>query len=398
MRSGRIRKRRRQPSRNSGSGITGPTSPSTEKHGRGRPSWRSTTEESAPPSAPEPAFNVYFRDSYGSPYLEYELFEGIETYRGLRLRSGGNNAEWLKFKDAFLLDLVRGRRFAQVESRPSVLFLNGEYWGVYLLSEKVSDRMLADHYGVDPNNVILFKEGEMEEGEDGDSVLYDELMACAGKDLSDPAEWEAFCRIMDVASMADYCAARIWFGDADWRPDKNDMLWRTRDGSFNGGRWMYVLYDVEYSSGMYGQEETAAHTDHIRMAEERYPLFAAAMKNSEFRTAFLDALREIGTVCCSPERTDRLLAQYLAVWEPLMTITGASAIPHSCGKTGVGRPRTSFAAAPVTCCPSRKRMTGQGKSDRRKKNAGRSIIFQKRFFFRACGPPSVQAFRKHLTG
>ena len=264
------------------------------------------------------SFNVYFRDSYGSPYLEYELFEGIETYRGLRLRSGGNNAEWLKFKDAFLLDLVRGRRFAQVESRPSVLFLNGEYWGVYLLSEKVSDRMLADHYGVDPDNVILFKEGEMEEGEDGDSVLYDELMACAGKDLSDPAEWEAFCRIMDVASMADYCAARIWFGDADWRPDKNDMLWRTRDGSFNGGRWMYVLYDVEYSSGMYGQEETAAHTDHIRMAEERYPLFAAAMKNAEFRTAFLDALREIGTVCCSPERTDRLLAQYLAVWEPLM--------------------------------------------------------------------------------
>ena len=264
------------------------------------------------------SFNLYFRDSYGSKYLEYELFEGIEKYRSFRLRGGGNNTERLKFKDAFLLDLVRGRRFAQADSRPAVLFLNGEYWGVYLLSEKVSDQMLADHYGVDPDEVVLFKEGEMEEGEDADAVLFDELMAFAEKDLSDPAVWEEFSRIMDVQSMADYCAARIWFGDADWRPDKNDMMWRTRDGSFDEGRWMYVLYDVEYSSGIYGWPDTAAGTDHIQMAEENYPLFAAAMKNEEFRKLFANALRETGTVLCSPDRVDRLLSQYLAVWEPLM--------------------------------------------------------------------------------
>ena len=268
--------------------------------------------------ANQKSFNLYFRDSYGASSLEYPLFGNISRYKSLRLRSGGNNADWMKFKDAFLQELVSDRRFMVAAARPAVLFLNGEYWGPYLLTEKVSAHMLRDHCGVDKDQVILFKEGELEEGTEEDVRLYEELMSYAEKDLTDPGVWQSFCGIMDIGSMADYCAARIYFGDADWRPDKNDVLWRTRDESFNGGRWQYVLYDVEFSSGLYGDERTAPETDHFRLAQENYPLFAAAIRNPEFYTLFLDALREIGSVNCAPEKVERLLAEYLDVWEPLM--------------------------------------------------------------------------------
>jgi len=268
--------------------------------------------------ANQKSFNIYFRDSYGSSTLKYELFDGIEQYKSFRLRSGGNNADWLKFKDAFLQELVAGRNFAEADSRPAVLFLNGEYWGPYLLSEKVSARMLSDHYGVDKDQVIFMKEGELEDGEDDDVKLYDELMSYKKKDLNDPAVWQEFCQIMDVRSMADYCAARIYFGDADWRADKNDLLWRTRDGSYNEGRWQYILYDVEFSSDMYGDERTAAQTDHFRIAQEQYPLFAAAIKNPEFYSLFLESLKEIGGGDCNYENVRKTLDAYLDVWEPLM--------------------------------------------------------------------------------
>ncbi len=264
------------------------------------------------------SFNLYFRDEYGSKYLDYELFEGIDHYRSFRLRAGGNNAEWLKFRDAFLQELVSDRCFAVAASRPAVLFLNGEYWGPYLLTEKVTDQMLHDRFGVDKAKVVLFKEGELAEGKEKDVFLYEELMSYAEKDLTDPETWADFCRIMDIRSMVDCFAARIYFGDDDWRPEKNDVLWRTRDSSYNDGRWQYVLYDVENSSGLYGYLPTAPETDHFRITMERYPLFAAAIRNQEFYEMFLETIREIGSENCAMDRVNSILQTYLDAWEPLM--------------------------------------------------------------------------------
>ncbi len=268
--------------------------------------------------ANQKSFNLFFRDEYGSKYLEYELFEGISRYKGFRLRGGGNNTEWLKFKDSFLMELVKDRNFTIASSRPAILFLNGEYWGPYLLTEKLSAQMLRDHCGVDKDLVVMIKEGELEEGSEEDLLLFEELMSYAEKDLTDPDVWLKFCGIMDIHSMADYCAARIYFGDADWKPDKNDVLWRTRDQSYNEGRWQYILYDVEYSSGMYGSELTAAETDHFSLAREYHPLFAAALRNPEFYSLFLQDLREIGSENCNIDRVEKIMNDYLDIWEPLM--------------------------------------------------------------------------------
>ncbi len=264
------------------------------------------------------SFNVYFRESYGAKYLDYELFPGISLYKSFRLKAGGNNTDWLKFKESFLTDLVSDRNFSISLFRKAVLFLNGEYWGPYLLTEKLSDRMLHDHYGVDQDQVILFKEGELEEGDEKDIALFEELTAFGEKDLTDPEIFQEFSRIMDIQSMADYFAARIYFGDNDWTPTKNDVLWRTRDQSFNGGRWQYILYDAEFSSGLYGIKETAAETDHFRRACSHFPLFSAAIKNRDFYNIFLDSLHEIGSVNCNTERVEHLLAAYVNEWEPLM--------------------------------------------------------------------------------
>ncbi len=263
-------------------------------------------------------FNVYFRNEYGEKYLKYELFEGIGRYRSFQLRNGGNCNEWLHFRGAMLQELASGRAFGTVRSRPAVLFLNGEYWGPYALSEKITDEMLKDHYAVDPDQVVVIKQGELEEGKDGDLELYTDLMSYATKDLTDDAVWKDFCGIMNIRSFAEYCAARIYLGDFDWNTKANDVLWRTRDSSYDGGRWQYIFYDAEYSSGLYDNEQTAPDTDHFHNALKNYPLFAAAMKNPEFRTLFLESIRDMGSSCFASEHVEETLQEYLDVCAPLM--------------------------------------------------------------------------------
>nr|MCR5372234.1 CotH kinase family protein [Solobacterium sp.] len=265
------------------------------------------------------SFNIYFRRKYGSRFLDYELFEGTPRYRSFRLRAGGNNTIYLKFKDAMLQELASGLCPGTARTRPAVLFLNGEYWGPYLLTEKITRWMLRDRYSLDADQIIIFKEEKLDAGRAEDVLLFQELMSFADKDMTDPAVWDAFCGIMDVRSLADYCAVRIYIGDADWQPDSNTILWRTRDRSFNNGKWQPLLFDTGYSSGMYrGSTNTAVDTDHFQLALRSHPLFASAMRNEEFRTLFLDALRKAGTECFGYEKAARTMDRYVAVWAPLM--------------------------------------------------------------------------------
>ena len=264
------------------------------------------------------SFNLYFRKEYGDAKLVYELFPGEDQYKGFALRSGGNTTENLKFKDSLLQELADDRAITVFHSRPAVLFLNGEYWGPYCLNEKLSSEMMESRFHVDKNQVIIIKEAEVEEGTDEDLLLYRELMSFAEQDMKDPAVFEAFCAEMDIQSMADYFAVRIYIGDADWSPEKNDVLWRTRDASYMSGRWQYVLYDTEYSSGLYGESSTSAAADHFQTALESYPLFAAAMQNERFRALFLDAIREIGSENYNPVRVQTSMSSFSVIWEPLM--------------------------------------------------------------------------------
>lgn len=263
------------------------------------------------------SFNFYFRGEYGRALLPYELFPGVGRYKSFTLRSGGNSTEGLKYKDCFLQSLATDLDLTVPQSRPAVLFLNGEYWGPYMLREKASPQMLQDLYRVDPDQVIVVKNGELEAGRQGDLVPYRELAAFAGEDFRDPEVYRRFCEVMDVQSFADYCALRIYIGDGDWAWETNEVLWRTRDSSFREGRWQFVLHDIGCSAGLYQDGTTSAETDHFLLAVRNNPLFAAALESPEFRALLLRSLREAESLF-APERVEQELQTWEARWEPLL--------------------------------------------------------------------------------
>ena len=124
-------------------------------------------------------------------------------------RNGGNDTEYSKIRDLFIQGQLTDRAYATQASTPVVVFLNGEYWGVYNLTEKYSDASIENTYGIDKDNVIIFKEGELDEGKDEDQQYYDEFMSYKDKDFTNDEVYEAFCDIVDIQSFADYYATEI---------------------------------------------------------------------------------------------------------------------------------------------------------------------------------------------
>lgn len=264
------------------------------------------------------SFKFYFREEYGNKLLPFPLFDKNREYKTFSLRNGGNDTDFLKFKDTYIQDLGKGGRFTVFDSRPAVLFLNGEYWGPYSLNELISDKTMHTLFGVDENNVVVIKEEKVEVGKKEDIKLYEELQAFADKDLTNPETYKKFCDVVDIRSMADYFAMRIYIGDGDWTPAHNHVLWRSRDTSYNGGRWQFIVHDTEYSAGHYNQKLTSPETDHFRMAIQNFPVFRAAIRNKEFYEMFLEAIKKVGSENYKYSRVLEKMNSYDKTWGPLM--------------------------------------------------------------------------------
>ena len=269
---------------------------------------------------PHKSLRLNFKKDYGPKVLEYDLFGEKGVYKSLVLRNGGNTAQYMIYKDGWLQSLVGGMGFSTQKIRPAVVFLNGEYWGVYALNDRYDDRYIEEQFGVE--DFLVVKDGELQEGENEDMVLYDELLAFADTDLTDESNWKRFTDIMDVDGMAAYYAVEVYIANRDFSPIKNIELWRSLsvsdDNPYADGRWRFMLYDTEYSSNMYYQDFTRPNYDTLSDVLENDPLFLSAFRNSTFRTLFLDKLREIGSERFKPDLVAETLEEWRVRWLPLM--------------------------------------------------------------------------------
>ena len=275
------------------------------------------------------SFNIYFRDSYGEKKMEYVLFGDAATssdgtpvtsFKSLCLRSGGNDTEMLRYRDSLLQDALGGYDFATQATRPAIAFLNGEFYGVYSLSEKYSDSYIESHYGIDSKNVVIFEDGEIDEGTDKDQALYDELMGFAERNLADGATWEEFCAAVDVQSMVDCYATQAYIGNIDFHERKNYRVWRARSldsgNDYGDTRWRYMIYDLEYSTGLYDQSMTKPDFDTVAQYLETCPLFASAMRNPEFRMLMRERLVDLSENAFESESISSMFDAWWTQWDP----------------------------------------------------------------------------------
>ena len=104
------------------------------------------------------AFSCFFRDVYGASELNYALFgeEGLSSYESFILRIGGQDFLKARVRDVLITSLVAEQTNVAVQKyRPVVLYLNGEFWGVYFIREKINENYVAGNYNVLPEDVTL---------------------------------------------------------------------------------------------------------------------------------------------------------------------------------------------------------------------------------------------------
>ncbi len=236
------------------------------------------------------SLNLYARKEYdGNKYFEADFFGTGYLSSALTLFQGGNDVR-MKVKDYLISSAIKDLEVSAMNYQPYVMFLNGEYWGVYWLCEKYDARYLEYYYGVNKDNVIMVKGGVLAEGEEEDFKYYRHMVDfCSESDLTKSENYSKVCQMIDMESYIDYFAAMLYTArEGDW-PSPNYGCWRVRkkeDGAYGDGKWRWMVFDLN-SQGFQPDLDT------IDLAMDADGMFSNLMTNPSFRRQLLHRIEEL---------------------------------------------------------------------------------------------------------
>ena len=195
-------------------------------------------------------FNVFFRSAYGVGKLKYKVFDDldIESFNSLRLKGGAEDWEFAIIRDEFMTHMTIGNTALCAQaSKPVVLYLAGEYWGIYFIRERFSADYVASHYNVSKDSVDLLQ-GYVEMVEEGSKDDYDELVSFVkSHDLSVDENYDYVASRIDLDSLMDWYICRSYMGDKD--PD-NIRYFRSTEGD---NKWRWMFFDLDW--GFYHEKD-----------------------------------------------------------------------------------------------------------------------------------------------
>ncbi|TVR76559.1 MAG: hypothetical protein EA409_13375 [Saprospirales bacterium] len=255
-------------------------------------------------SMPSKSIRLYARSYYGEDRIRHDFFEeGPNEYHRLLLRNSGQDFVRTMYIDGLTHLIVAPMGFEQQRYRPAILFINGAYWGLINIRDRIDKYYFQSHLGVDEDHLDLLEFGgfTIVEGERDD---YLEMMEYVrNHSLEEEMHFRMVEEWMDVENFIDYYIAKMFIATYDW-PGNNIRFWRDR--SENGKwRWVYfdnddALADLYFNPYNHLMDSTNNPWPNPLWSTE---LFRNLMESEIFRSRFVNAINRHLADTFDPERT-----------------------------------------------------------------------------------------------
>ncbi|MCJ8291137.1 MAG: CotH kinase family protein [Crocinitomicaceae bacterium] len=209
-------------------------------------------------------FDVIMRDQFGyNGDIEHKIFpdKSRDEFQRLIMKPAANDnysfENGAHIRDAFVatLSIKADMKLDERTWRPCVLYLNGEYWGVYEMREKYDDHDYTDYYYDQGKYDLQFLKtwgGTWSEyGGPQAQTDWDDLVAyIMANDISIPANYDYVDSLLNWESLCDYFMFNSYIVSQDWL-NWNTAWWRGMDPTGDKKKWRYTLWDMDASFGHY---------------------------------------------------------------------------------------------------------------------------------------------------
>jgi hypothetical protein len=271
---------------------------------------------------PQKSLALIARKQYGQSRFKMPIFgeEGKKSFKFLVLRNSGSDFGKSHFRDGYMTTLVKDWDLETQDFRPSHVYINGTYWGIYNIREKVNRYFVEAHsQEVDRDSIDLLEHYLVRKR--GSRRHYQKMLDFLGRyDLDLPENFNHLTTFMEVDNFMEHQIAEIYFDNRD--AGGNIKYWRP---AREGGRWRWILYDTDWGFGLhdaqaYQSNSLAFHTTpngpHWPNPPWSTYLLRKLLKNEGFRHRFLNRFADHLNTDLSAQRATAVLDSFYFMFRP----------------------------------------------------------------------------------
>ncbi len=233
---------------------------------------------------PKKNMGVHFRSRYGESEVDCDVFGGgVTSFKSFVLRAGQDQTRSIIRSELLAnLCLQFSDNVPAQRSQYCVLYVNGEYYGIYALMEKVNEAHYATLMGVERESVTVLK-GPVNPG----TEYYETVIRYAMQhDLTTPEAYEEFCELIDIDCLIDWLIIEGYSANTDISSGNVRYVHSTQ----GDGRWRFMLYDLDATMTTTG----SIFANVLKPVSTQNAVFITQLVNNpDFRDRFLTRAGEV---------------------------------------------------------------------------------------------------------
>ncbi len=195
---------------------------------------------------PQKSISLMADKNYGASHIDYPIFGkgNPKKFKSLVLRNSGSDFGKTHFRDALMQSLVSDWGLEHQAYRPAHVYINGHYWGIYNIREKINKYFLNAHHDIDKDSIDFIEHRAVVK--QGSINHYQHLLHFMQRNkLSIQPYFDYVATQMDVRNFLDYQVAQIYFDNQD--AGGNIKFWRPQTPQ---GKWRWILFDTDWGFGL----------------------------------------------------------------------------------------------------------------------------------------------------
>lgn len=246
---------------------------------------------------PQRPFRLHARKQYGDADIDYPIFRDrpYDSYKRIIVRNSGGDFNQAMFRDGLhhKVAIQHGLHVDAQAYEPVIVYLNGEYWGIMNLRERVDKYFLESLHNVSSNDLDLLEQDTI--ADEGDLLAFQSMYQfIIDHDMGEAANFEQAGNLIDLKNVADYFIIETFVNNTDW-PLANVKMWRPREVD---GKWRFILVDVDATLNIDGWVTPA--TDNLgRILNDVAPfsshvqILKSLLENQNYREYFVNRYADL---------------------------------------------------------------------------------------------------------
>ena len=245
---------------------------------------------------------IFLRNEYGLSEVTYPLFKDGDTltYSSFTLRNSGEDPYGIRIEDTVLTYALNGQMDIDLQDyRPVVVYINGSYYGLYNIREKLNGDYIESKFGYESYDLIKYASANTGSIKDYNKILnYINSHNVKKKNVYDYIKSQ-----IDVQELCNYLIVESYYANTD---QGNIRYWKGKNG-----KWRWMLYDLDWSlwstSYSFGYTVLPGSSPAVTNLSSLYQIGRKLYQNSEFREMYISTFAYHLKNTWNPSRMNKIV-------------------------------------------------------------------------------------------